>query len=536
MTLKRWTAALFTLAALACAQAASAQTLKWANNGDVSSMDPYFLNETFLLGFMSNIYEPLAGRGKKLELVPKLAVSWSQTSPTVWRFKLRQNVKFHDGSPFTADDVVFSYSRVVMEGSDIKGKLTTVKEVRKVDDYTVDFETKAPNPLLPGDISTWYIMSKIWSEKNGAVQPTNVKTNQESYANLHANGTGPFMLKSREPDVKTVAVRNPNWWGKHEGNLQEVQFQVIKSDATGVAALLSGEVDMLYTVPLQDVERIDKTKGRKVLQGPEMRTIFLGMDQWRDELADSSVKGKNPFKDARVRKAVYYAIDENAIANKVMRGAATPSGLMVAPTVNGWEKALNMRLPYDPNAAKRLLAEAGYPSGFTVGMNCPNDRYVNDEQICQAVAAMLARVGIKVNLLAETKSKYFAKILARNTSFYMLGWTPDTYDSWNPLSSLMATPDDSGQGKFNLGKYSNKRLDDLTHAIQSENDPKKRQGMIHEAFKLHADEVGHIPLHQQALAWGIKDTVKLVQLPDNVFVWDWASVKDSSAGRNSAAQ
>ena len=525
MSLKRWTAGIAAVLALGLAPLVPAQTLKWANNGDVSSMDPYFLNETFLLGFMSNIYEPLVGRGKKLELVPKLAESWQQTSPTVWRFNLRKNVKFHDGTPFTADDVVFSYQRVLMEGSDIKGKLTTVKDVRKVDDNTVEFETKEPNPLLPGDISTWYIMSKPWSEKNGAVQPTNVKTNSESYANLHANGTGPYMLKSREPDVKTVAVRNPNWWGKHEGNVQEVQFQVIKSDATGVAALLSGDVDMLYTVPLQDVERISKTKGRKVLQGPEMRTIFLGFNQWSDELADSSVKGKNPFKDVRVRKAFYQAIDENAIASKVMRGAATPSGLMVAPTVNGWDKSLNVRLPYDPNAAKKLLADAGYPGGFTVGMNCPNDRYVNDEQICQAVAAMLARVGIKVNLLAETKSKYFAKILARNTSFYMLGWTPDTYDSWNPLSSLMATPNDSGQGKFNLGKYSNAKLDQLTHEIQSEIDTKKRNAMIAEAFKIHSADVGHIPLHQQALAWGIKDNVSLVQLPDNVFVWDWVTIK-----------
>jgi len=194
MSRKGWTAALAIALTTLVAPLAPAQTLKWANNGDVSSMDPYFLNETFLLGFMSNIYEPLVGRGRKLELVPKLAESWQQTAPTVWRFNLRKNVKFHDGTPFNADDVVFSYHRVLTEGSDIKGKLTTVKEVRKVDDSTVEFETKEPNPLLPGDISTWYIMSKPWSEKNGAVQATNVKTNAESYANLHANGTGPFML------------------------------------------------------------------------------------------------------------------------------------------------------------------------------------------------------------------------------------------------------------------------------------------------------------------------------------------------------
>ncbi len=329
------------------------------------------------------------------------------------------------------------------------------------------------------------------------------------------------MVTSREPDVRTVAVPNPNWWGKPEHNLTEVEFSVIKSDATRVAALLSGEVDMVYTVPIQDVERVNATPHRKVLQGPEMRTIFLGMDQWRDELIDSDVKGKNPFKDVRVRRAFYQAIDEDAIAEKVMRGAATPSGLMVAPAVTGWDKPLNERYPYDTAAAKRLLSEAGYPEGFTVGMNCPNDRYVNDEQICQAVAAMLARIGVKVNLTAETKSKYFGKILARNTSFYMLGWTPDTYDAQNALFNLMATPNDTGRGKFNLGKYSNPRLDALTTMVVSELDPEKRNAEISEAFKVHKEEFGHIPLHQQALAWGIKDSVQLFQRADNIFSWNW---------------
>jgi peptide/nickel transport system substrate-binding protein len=528
MSGKRWVAALVAVLGLALGtaqQPSSAAVLKWANDGDVSSMDPYFLNETFLLGFLGNVYEPLVGRGKKLELVPKLAVSWEQISPTVWRFHLRPNVKFADGTPFTADDVVFSYHRAIGEGSDIKSKLASVKDARKVDDLTVDFETVRPAPLLPGDFAQWYIMSKAWCEKNGATKTANVSKKEENFATRNTNGTGPFKVTSREPDVRTVAVPNPNWWGKHEDNLTEVDFRVIKSDATRVAALLSGEVDMVYNVPIQDVERINKTPHRKVLQGPEMRTIFLGMDQWRDQLIDSDVKGKNPFKDVRVRRAFYQAIDEDAIVKKVMRGAATASGLMVAPSVNGWNAELNKRYPYDPKAAKKLLAEAGYPKGFTVGMNCPNDRYVNDEQICQAVVAMLARVGVKVNLLAETKSKYFGKILARNTSFYLLGWTPDTYDSWNPLFSLMATPNDTGQGKFNLGKYSNKRLDELTAMIQSEIDPKKRNAEIYEAFKIHKEEFGHIPLHQQALAWGIKDNVSLVQLPDNVFDWYWVKVK-----------
>jgi len=310
-------------------------------------------------------------------------------------------------------------------------------------------------------------------------------------------------------------VPNPSWWGKPEHNLTEVIFTPIGNDATRVAALISGEIDMMQPVPLQDVARLNGNPNLKVMQGPELRTIFLGMDQKRDELLFSNVKGKNPFKDKRVRQAFYQAIDIEAIKKNIMRGASAPTGLMVAPGINGFVPELNARLPYDPEGAKKLLADAGYPSGFEVTMNCPNDRYVNDGEICQAVTAMLARVGIKVNLLAETKATYFPKILSRNTSFYMLGWTPATYDSHNPLYALLATPGEGGQGQFNLGAYSNAKVDELTGKVASETDKAKRDAMIREAFKIHQDDIGHIPLHQQALAWGMKKNVDLVQMPDN---------------------
>jgi peptide/nickel transport system substrate-binding protein len=252
------------------------------------------------------------------------------------------------------------------------------------------------------------------------------------------------------------------------------------------------------------------------------------MDQKRDELLYSSVKGKNPFKDKRVRQAFYQAIDIEAIKAKTMRGAATPTALMVAPGVKGYPgEALNKRLPYDVDGAKKLMAEAGYPNGFEVGMNCPNDRYVNDEEICQAVTAMLARINVKVNLTAESKATYFPKILARNTSFYLLGWTPSTTDAHDPLNALMATPPadgKGGQGQFNLGWYSNPKLDELTLKIASEIDQAKRNQMIAEAYKIHADDIGHLPLHQQALAWGMKKNVEMVQLPINYFYLKWTKV------------
>jgi peptide/nickel transport system substrate-binding protein len=504
---------------------AQAKTLRMANQGDPLSLDPHSLNETLQLTFLSNVYEGLLGYGKDLKIVPLLATDWKQTSPTVWRFNLRKNVRFHDGTPFTADDVIFSYERAKADGSDMKAYVGSVKEVRRIDDHAVDFVTETPNPILPNVFVRWMIMSKKWCTENRAERPVDKRKGVENAASFKANGTGPFRVRSRDPGNRTVLVRNTAYWGKLETNIDEVVFTPIANAATRVAALLSGEIDMMEPVPVQDVARINASASATVLQGPELRTIFLGMDQKRDELQFSSVKGKNPFKDKRVRQAFYQAIDIEAIKNQVMRGAATPAALMEAPGVAGFPADLNKRLPYDVEAAKKLMAEAGYPQGFEVGMNCPNDRYVNDAAICQAVSAMLARIGVKVNLVAESKATYFPKILSRNTSFYLLGWTPSTVDSHDPLYSLMATPGAGGQGQFNLGAYSNPKLDELTAKIQSETDQGKRNAMIHEAMKIHQDDIGHIPLHQQALAWGLRKNLSLVQLPSNDIFVKWMVLK-----------
>ena len=502
-----------------------AQTVRIANQGDALSMDPHSLNESLQLSVTSNVYEPLVGRGKDLALAPALAASWKQTSPTVWRFELRKGVTFHDGTPFTADDVVFSLARVAGEGSDLKSNVNDIKEVRKVNDHVVEIETKAPFPILPDALSTTYMMSKKWCETNQATRPVDRRKGIENAASFRANGTGPFRLRERQPNVRTTFVRNGNYWGKIDGNVNEVIFTPIGNDATRVAALLSGEIDVMEPVPLQDVDRINASPNAKVLQGPELRTIFLGMDQKRDELQFSNVKGKNPFKDKRVRQAFYQAIDIDGIQKTVMRGASKPTALMVGPGINGFNADQNKRLPYDPEAAKKLLAEAGYPNGFEVALNCPNDRYVNDARICQTVSANLARINVKVNLQAETKGTYFPKVLRRDTSFYMLGWTPTTYDSHNALNALMACVDDKGAGMFNLGSYCNPKVDQLTKAIQSETDKTKRNAMIKEAFDLHSADIGHLPLHQQALAWGLNKKVDLVQQADNFMPFRYISIK-----------
>ena len=509
---------------LCLASLSHAVTLRVANAGDVSSMDPHSLQESLQLSFTANVYDPLVTRGKDMSLQPALAVKWTNTSPTVWRFDLRKGVTFHDGTPFTADDVLFTFKRAAGEGSDLKSYTAPVKAVRKVDAHTVEIETNTPFPILPDTLTALAIMSQAWCEANKAQMPVDRRKGIENAASFKANGTGPYKLRERQPSARTVLARHFGAWEKVEGNVDEVVFTPIGNDATRVAALLSGEIDVMEPVPLQDVERIKSSANLQVLQGPELRTIFLGMDQKRDELLFSNIKGKNPFKDKRVRQAVYQAIDIDTIKSRVMRNAATPTALLLGPGVRGFQPDMNKRLPFDPDSAKKLLADAGYPQGFEVAMNCPNDRYVNDIAICQAVAANLARVGIKINLQAESKLTYFPKILRRDTSMYLLGWTPSTVDAHDPLLSLMSTPTDKGQGTFNLGAYSNPALDALAAKIQSEIDPTKRNSMIREALKLHADDVGHIPLHQQALAWGFSKKVALTQLPNNAMAFKWVTV------------
>jgi peptide/nickel transport system substrate-binding protein len=506
---------------------AQGKVFKWANDGDVNSMDPYARNETFLLSFLQNVYEPLIRRDGAMKMEPGLATAWKLKSPTVWEFKLRQGVKFSDGTPFTADDVVFSYTRAQSGGSNMKGYFASVKEVRKTAPDTVEVETKAPDPLLADKLAGILIMSKVWAEKNGATETVDLTSGKENFATRNAMGTGPFMLKSREPDVKTVLVRNPNWWDKTtKFNIDTAELNVIPNAATRTAALLSGQISFVYTVPPADEEKLKKDPAIKVMSGRETRVVYLGFDQERNELLESNIKGKNPFKDVRVRLAFWTAIDEDAIAKTIMRGNAFPVALMVGQGINGYYKDLDVRPKYDVAAAKKLLADAGYKDGFEVGMDSPNDRYVNDEAICKAVVAMLAKIGVKVNLNAQTRAKYFAKILRKgdftqgNTSFFMLGWSPGaTYDVADVFQQLIETPDATKKvGAFNPGGYSNKKVDALADQSAQETDLKKREAEMREMEKIHRDEVGHIPLHQQAIVWAMRKDVDVVQRADNIFM------------------
>jgi peptide/nickel transport system substrate-binding protein len=510
---------------------ASSQTLRYANQGDLKSLDPYTLRETTTIAHHGHVYEGLVARDKELKVVPALAESWETPEPTRWRFHLRHNVKFHNGDPFTADDVIFSAARVRATGSNFIAAVPADAKFVKVDDFTVDVTLDSPNPILISQWDGWYIMDKKWSEENNATAPTPAAATTPSFASLHENGTGRFTIESHQPGVKTVFKVFPGWWGKPEGNIKEIVFTPIGSDATRVAALLSGEVDVIEPVPLQDIARVNSSANAKVMTGPELRTIFIGMDQGRDELLYSSVKGKNPFKDVKVREAFYKAIDDDAIKSRVMRGLSTPSALMIAPQLYSLSKDFT-RAKYDPDGAKKLLTEAGYPDGFEVTMDCPNDRYVNDAAICQAVVGMLARIGVKVDLLAQPKAQYFAKVLkpgGYKTSFYMLGWTPASMDSHNVLHDILGCnndPKDVARGEANLGNYCNKEVDALTDKVLVEPDAAKRDQLIKQAYEIVIKDYGYIPVHQQSLAWGVSNKVKLTQRPDNQVLLYWASKQE----------
>ena len=507
-------------ALLLSAHAATAATFTWASASDTLSMDPHSANDTTSASIESVVYETLVEFGPGPTLEPMLAESWSSVAPDRWRFVLRHGVTFHDGRPFTADDVVFSIKRALADTADTRQELTSVRGAEKVDTYTVDILTKGPDLILPRELADVRMASKAWSEEHDAVLPTDLRAKTESYPTRHENGTGAYRMVTREPDSKTVFEANPNWW-HGRAPFDQVVFMPVANDATRVAALLSGALDMMEPVPVQDLARVEQTAGLKVQRTPSLMTIHLGFDQFRPELLSSNVKGKNPFKNVRVRRAFSQAIDMDAIQSRTLRNLARTAGTMVAPQVTGWGEDIDKRPPYDPAAAKRLLADAGYPDGFEVGLDCPNNRYQADEAVCQAVVAMLARIGVKVTLSAQPKAIFFPKLFRRNVSFWMFGYISPSYDASYPLVNLIETVNEAeNRGNHNHGEYSNPAVDDLIHRAGVEMDPEKRTQLMHEALRIHGEDVGHIPLYQQSLLWGMRQGVEMVQLPDGLLrIW-----------------
>ncbi len=510
----------------ALTQQVQAQTLRWAGAGDMQTADPHSQNEIVTNAMNGQVYERLVARDRNLNIVPSLATEWTQVKPTLWRVKLRQGVKFQDGTPFTADDVVFSVARAKDVNSNISAYAQAVGTPRKVDDFTVEFQLEQVNPIFLQHLDLIFIMSKRWSEQHKVTRPQNYKDKDETYAATHSNGTGPYMMMERQPGVRTSFKRNPNWWGKFDGNVQEAVFTPIANDSTRLAALVSGEVDLVLDPAPRDLNKLKQTSGVKVLEGPENRLIFIGMDQSRDKLLYGKVPGdKNPFKDARVRQALYQAIDINAIKLKLMNGLSIPTGGLTPSPLGAYNDAqIESRLPYDVAAAKKLMADAGYGNGFEVTLDCTNNRYINDEKICLALASMWAQLKVKVNVNAQPRTLMFPKLEKMDTSLYMFGWGGVITDAEVAFTPLLRNRGDKGVGYYNFGNWKDDKFDALAASSSVEADPKKREELVKSALREFKAQNHVIPLHRQMIPWAFRQNVTVQHRADNWFELRWVTV------------
>lgn len=502
---------------------ANAKTLRYATQDEPQTLDPHSAQLAVTTRLLSNVYEGLVGRDKNWKLVPWLATSWSQPDAKTWRFKLRPNVKFHDGATLSADDVVFSVERVLSENSQLKSAVAGVSHAKKIDDLTVDFVMKETNAVLLNHLFGFRIMNKAWAIKHNTVNPQNYRDKEDTYASRNANGTGPFKIKERQTDVRTVLVAHDQWWSREspeKGNVTEVILMPVKSNATRVAALLSGEVDFVNDPPPQDISRLRSDPSVRVVESPEERVQYLVFDTFRPELLYSNVKGKNPLKDIRVRRAIAHAIDIQAIKSKVMRGLSNPIGSIVTPTEQGYSKEANQRLPFDLAQAKNLLTEAGYANGFEITLDCGNNQPASD--ICRSLSPMLAQIGIKITPNVVPTANYFAKLQKFDTSFYLLSWGTPTSDALFTLQFTLAsrdaggTPSTNGSGDGNYGRYTNATFDQLLSQARAEPDLKKRDAFLRDALLIVRDEMPILPLHQAVIPWAMRKNVTAVFPPNSV--------------------
>ena len=491
------------LGVTAMAAPAAATTFTWATANDILGLDPHANNHGVTNAMKSNVYEPLVRREADGSLAAALAERWEQPTANTWRFHLRRNVRFHDGTPFTAADVVMSAERV--RQNDMAYTLQSVTAVRAIDDHTVEMETRGPNPILLQDLTLFFIMSRNWVQANNAmgVARAGQPGANTAFPQLNAMGTGPFRVVERVADERTVLVPNPTYWNAAAMNhgVTRAVFRPISSAPTRLAALLSRELDVMYHVPLQNVQQVQQAPGVRLVQGPTARSIYFAMDVERAESLDEPGR-PNPLRDVRVRRAMYQAIDMGTITRVILRNSTVAAGLPIGTAIGGHVPALAERLPFDPDAARRLLTEAGYPNGFRITLNCPNNRYVNDEAICQAATAMLQRVGIQARLNAVPFGRFLQGGGNGEYQFYLLGWTPGNFDMTNPARELL------GEGSFNWGRFNDARMNELAREIGtiSPQDP-RRQQLATEYWTRFRDLLPMIPLHQEPQIFAVRETV-----------------------------
>ncbi len=479
---------------LAAAGIGSAQTLNFAYDADPVSLDPHEQLSGGTLQLSHMVFDPLLRWNKDLGFDPRLAESWERVDDTTVLFRLRQGVKFHSGNDLTAEDVVWTIERL-KSSPDFKGIFAGWASATAVDDHTVEIRTEGPSPLVLHTATYVFPMDKDFYEEGGA----EITKHGDSFASRNASGTGPFIVTEREQGVRVVFERNANYWDTASpGNVQTAILTPIKEAPTRVAAILSGDVDFIAPVPPTDLERIEADPNVDLVTMTGTRIITLQMNQQRHEA----------LANVKVRQAIVHAINNEGIVQKIMKGFGTVAAQQSPMGYVGHNPDLTPR--FDLDKAKALMAEAGYADGFKATMMCPNNRYVNDYKICEAAAAMLAKIGIEIDLTTMPKAQYWPKFDERAADIMMIGWHSDTEDSANFNEFLTMTPNaDTGRGQYNSGNYSNEMVDQLTLASLTETDPQKRAEMLQQVEKILYDEAAFVPLHWQDLAWAARKGVNI---------------------------
>jgi peptide/nickel transport system substrate-binding protein len=487
---------------------ACAAELRIGLSSEPNSIDPHFHALAPNNNLAAHIFEALTRFDSDSRLVPALAESWRLIDETTWEFKLRKGVRFHDGSELTAEDVAWSLERpAAIKNSPgpytLYTRQITSKEI--VDPLTIRLKTAAPYPLMLNDLSAVFIVSK----KN-----TQGVSSDEFAQGKGVVGTGPFRFGSFKRGDRVELLRNDGYWGDKPA-WGKVTLRFITSDPSRLAALLAGDVDAIDNVPTADYANAKANPDIRVFSKVSHRVIYFNLDQGRDVtpfITDKAgnVLRKNPFKDLRVRQAFNKAINRQVIADRVMEGLGIPTSNLVPSPMFGFNPALKVE-PYDPDGAKKLLAEAGYPDGFALTLHGPNNRYVNDDQILQAVAQMLARIGIQVRVEAMPLSVYFPRANKKEFSMALVGWGPQTGEVSSPLRSILATINaDKGMGTVNFGLYSNAILDALLEEALRTVDDRKREKLLQDAVAVAINDVALLPLHFQVVTWAARKGITYV--------------------------
>jgi peptide/nickel transport system substrate-binding protein len=505
-----WLSFFFAVCGIVASSAAAAD-LTIGIGADVTAIDPHYHNVTPNNNVAAHIFDYLVLRDERQRPIPGLAESWKTIDPLTWEFKLRRGVKFHDGSDFTAADVVASIERVPEvpnSPSPFTAYTKQIKEMVVVDPYTIRFRTATPYPLMPTDMTQVAIVSKSASKA----------TTEDFNSGKAALGTGPYKLVRYFKGDRIELARHDAYWGG-KTPWEKVTLRLLPNDASRVAALLAGDAQAIEYVPTSDVARIRADKRLNVFKVIADRLIYLHMDSDRDHTPFVSDKAgrplaENPLKDPRVRKALSKAINRNAIVDKVMEGEAVASGQLLADGMFGTTKNLKVE-PYDPEGARKLLAEAGYPDGFSLTIHSPNNRYVNDAKIAQAVAQMLTRVGIATRVETMPSATFFPQATELKFSFMVLGWSSGTGEASSPLKALLATYNkDKGFGTANRGRYSNPRVDALLEEALATVDDPKREALLQRATELAINDTGIIPLHFQVNLWATRNGITYLPRTD----------------------